>query len=168
MSEPTGTPTPKDVTPKVPDAPAAESAESPEQTIDGLRAALAKANREAKDNRLARAELDKLKAAQMSELEKLTAERDQAAAERARAEADAMRWRIAAAEGITDADAETFLTGADEETLRHQAKRLRDLMGSAVSGPATPKPDRTQGGTGDALALNSDGLEQALRAKLGI
>lgn len=110
------------------------------------------------------AQLDEFKKSQMSDLEKAqtTAQEYQKAAEQAAAEA--LRWRIAAKHGITDDDAETFLTGNDEATLTRQAERLSALNTS----PATPKPDRTQGGTGAPLALNSDGLEAALRDKLGI
>lgn len=109
-------------------------------------------------------QLDEIKKSQMSDLEKAqtTAQEFQKAAEKATA--DALRWRIAAKHGISDEDAETFLTGNDEATLTRQAERLSALNTS----PATPKPDRTQGGTGAPAALNSDGLEEALRSKLGI
>jgi len=111
------------------------------------------------------AQLDEIKKSQMSDLEKAqaTAQEHQQAAEQARAEA--LRWRIAAKHGISDEDAETFLTGSDEATLTRQAERLASM---AAATPATPKPDRTQGGQGGALALNSDGLEEALKSKLGI
>lgn len=111
------------------------------------------------------AQLDEIKKSQMSDLEKAqtTAQEFQQAAEQARAEA--LRWRIAAKHGISDEDAETFLTGSDEETLTRQAARLSALNTTA---PATPKPDLSQGGRAQAPALNSDGLEDALRSKLGI
>jgi hypothetical protein len=111
------------------------------------------------------AQLDEIKKSQMSDLEKAqtTAQEAQKAAEKAQAEA--LRWRIAAKHGISDEDAETFLTGTDEATLTRQAERLAALKPDA---PATPKPDRTQGGSGQPPALNSDGLEQALMSKLGI
>ena len=111
------------------------------------------------------AQLDEIKKSQMSDLEKAqtTAQEFQKAAEQARAEA--LRWRIAAKHGISDEDAETFLTGTDEETLTRQAERLSALNSAT---PATPKPDLSQGGSGQPLALNSDGLEQALKSKLGL
>ena len=155
-----GAPTPKDVAEA-----AAKTGETPEQTIAALREALAKANGEAKENRLKAKQLDEIKRSQMSELEQATAaaEENRRAAEQARAEA--LRWRVAAKHGISDEDADTFLTGTDEETLIRQAERLASL--SSKSGN-TPKPDRSQGGSGQAQALNGDGLEQALRSKLGI
>lgn len=142
--------------------------ETPEQTIDGLRAALAKANAEAKQNRLASKQLDELKQAQMSELERAQARAQELETAATRAQSEALRWRIAARHGISDEDAETFLTGTDEESLTRQAQRLASLSQAQASSPATPKPDRTQGGNGGVPALNSDGLEQALKDKLGI
>ena len=87
----------------------------------------------------------------------------------AKAAADAARWRIAASHGINDADAETFLTGSDEVTLAKQAARLVELRAASTAPAVAPRPDLTQGGSGTAtLPLNGDGLEEALRAKLGI
>lgn len=64
--------------------------------------------------------------------------------------------------GIPAEDAELFLTGTDVDTLKKQAARLVERT------PASPMPDLSQGGKGSSLALNSDGLEEALKAKLGI
>ena len=66
--------------------------------------------------------------------------------------------------GIPAEDAELFLTGSDVDTLKKQAARLVER----ITPTAGPKPDLTQGGSGAPLALNSDGLEEALRSKLGI
>jgi len=110
-------------------------------------------------------QLDEIKAAQMSDLEKAQAQAKSYEDAAAKATAEALRWRIAAKHGISDEDAETFLTGNDEASLTRQAERLASL---ATTAPTTPKPDRTQGGTGEPVALNSDALENALRSKLGI
>lgn len=115
--------------------------------------------------RALQAELDQIKQAQMSDLERAQAEAKAAGEAAAKAQSEALRWRIAAKYGISDEDAETFLTGTDEAALTTQAERLASL---ATNTPTTPKPDRTQGGTGEPPALNSDALEQALRSKLGI
>jgi len=66
--------------------------------------------------------------------------------------------------GIDSEDAELFLTGSDVDTLKKQAARLVERTAPASG----PRPDPTQGGSGTPLALNSDGLEDALRSKLGI
>ena len=76
---------------------------------------------------------------------------------------EALRFRIAAESGITD-NVDLILTAPDEETMRRQAQLWVERTPTA----AGPKPDLTQGGSGQSLALNSDGLEDALRSKLGI
>lgn len=113
------------------------------------------------------AELAKIQQASMSELEKAQAAATEnlKAAEAARSEA--LRWRIAAKHGISDEDAETFLTGSDEDSLTKQAERLA-VLAKAQAGPTTPKPDLTQGGSATPPALNGDGIESALKTKLGI
>lgn len=138
--------------------------ETPEETITGLRRALEKANAEAKANRLAAQELDKVKQAQMSDLEKAQAQARTYEEAASKAQADALRWRIAAKHGISDDDAETLLTGADEASLERQAQRLASL---ATTAPASPKPDLTQAGKGEPPALNSTALEDALKAAVG-
>lgn len=49
--------------------------------------------------------------------------------------------------GISQEDADLFLTGADVETLSKQAARLAERTTSST--PGTPKPDATQGGKSD-------------------
>jgi hypothetical protein len=74
---------------------------------------------------------------------------DEAAAAIKRAEAaevEALRWRIAAKHGITDTDAETFLTGTTEESMTAQAARLTELSTTAgESKTPGPRPDLSQG-----------------------
>lgn len=127
-------------------------AETPEQTIAGLREALAKANGEAKENRLKASELDKIKAAQMSDLERVTAERDQFQKALDAEKAAALRWRTAAANGISAEDAETFLTGSDEATLTKQATRLAEMRAGQAT---TPPPDFSQGTRGSSQARST-------------
>ena len=109
-------------------------------------------------------QLEQIQQAQMSDLEKAQAQARSYEEAATKAEAEALRWRIAAKHGISDEDAETFLTGSDEESLTRQAERLASL---ATTAPTTPKPDRTQGGSGEPPALNSDALEDALRNAVG-
>lgn len=166
MSETTteGTPAPTPNTVAEAAAPGRFAGETPEQTIAALRETLAKANAEAKENRLAAKELEEVKKSQMSDLEKAQTSAQEYQKQAETFQREALRWRIAAKHGISDEDAETFLTGTDEESLNRQAERLAALNTS----PMTPKPDRSQGGQGTPAALNSDGLEDALRSKLGI
>lgn len=84
------------------------------------------------------ARLDELEAEKLSKEEKAVKEAADAAARAAKAEADAMRWRIAARHGISDDDAELFLTGSDEETLSRQAERFKELSSKPTKGTHVP------------------------------
>lgn len=75
-------------------------------------------------------------------------------------------FRLAAQHQITDADDLDLLKSAKDETA--MTKLAERLAAKADKTPGTPKPDTTQGGKSDPPALNSDGLEQALKSKLGI
>lgn len=75
-------------------------------------------------------------------------------------------YRLAAKHEITDeADLELLKSATDEAAMTKLAERLA----AKAAAPGIPKPDATQGGgSGTQPALNSDGLEQALKSKLGI
>lgn len=76
-------------------------------------------------------------------------------------------YRLAAQHEITDeGDLGLLKSATDEAAMTKLAERL---AAAKAATPGTPKPDATQGGgQGSAPALNSDGLEQALKSKLGI
>lgn len=79
----------------------------------------------AKENKSAADRLAELEEADKSEAQKAA---DRAAAlerERDEIRTEALRWKIAARHGISDADAELFLTGKDEDTITAQAERLK-------------------------------------------
>ena len=63
--------------------------------------------------------------------------------------------------GIDATDAELFLTGTTSELVRGQAKRILEKAGP---NPSAPRPDPTQGGSGNPLPLNGDPIEDAVRA----
>lgn len=128
---------------------------TPDQLGDGGKAAIAaerKARRDAETAAAAfKAELDKLKQGQMSDLEKAQTAAAEATKDAETAKAEAMRWRIAAKHGISDEDAETFLTGTDEASLTKQAERLAALNTSQQQQQPPgrqpgPRPDLSQGG----------------------
>ena len=95
--------------------------------------------------------LDELEAEQKSEIEKANDKAVEAQRAAETAQAEALRWRVAAKHGISDEDAELFLTGTDEDTLTAQAERLtqrdsdRKKQGNHVPNEGTntppPKPD---------------------------
>ena len=70
------------------------------------------------------ARLDEIEAANKSEIERANDAKAAAEQRAAKAEADALRLRVAAKHGISDEDADLFLTGTDEATLTKQAERL--------------------------------------------
>ena len=112
----------------------------------------------------ATARLTEIERANESALEKAQREATEAREAANQAAVEALRFRIAAETGITE-NVDLILTAADEETMRRQAT----LWGSRTSDTtAGPRPDLTQGGSGQPHALNSDGLEDALKSKLGI
>lgn len=113
----------------------------------------------------ATARLTEIERANESALEKAQREAQEAKQAAEAATVDALRFRIAAEAGITE-NVDLILTAGDEETMRKQAQ----LWGarSVEVTAAGPRPDLTQGGSGQPHALNSDGLEDALRTKLGI
>ena len=111
----------------------------------------------------ATARLTEIERANETALERAQREAAEAREAVAAATAEALRFKVAAKHGITDEDAELFLTGTDEATLLRQAARLTER-----TTPSGPRPDPTQGGSDEPPALNSNALEEALKAKLGI
>ena len=71
-------------------------------------------------------QLDALSEASQTETEKANKRATHAESERDDARAEAIRLRVAVEHGISIEDADLFLTGKDEESLRAQAKRLSD------------------------------------------
>lgn len=77
-----------------------------------------------KDVKAKAARLDEIEEANKTEAQKLSDAKAAAEKERDAARAEALRLRIATKHGISDEDADLFLTGTDEETLTKQAERL--------------------------------------------
>jgi len=81
---------------------------------------------------------------------------------------ESMVYRLAAQHQITNEGDLELLQAATAEQAPKLAERLA-AKAEAETKPGTPKPDATQGGAaGEPPALNSNALEQALKAKLGI
>lgn len=133
------------------------------KALDAERAARKAAEKATAD---LQAKLDEINRANESALERAQREAQEAKEAATQATLDALRFRIAAEAGITD-NVDLILTAGDEETMRKQAAlwAARTPDNTTAAGP---RPDLTQGGSGNPLALNSDGLEDALKTKLGI
>lgn len=140
MSESTPEPTP---TPDPQGDPAAE-VDKPlgENGEKALKAERERASAAEKANAALQKQLDDIAAANLSDLER--AQKAAADAEKTAqtAQAEAMRLRVAAKHGISDEDADLFLTGSDMETVERQATAL------AARTSTGPKPDLSQGSKG--------------------
>ncbi len=118
--------------------------------VKKLRDEAAKHRKEAKANAEAKAKLDELEQANQTELEKAQKRISEAESERDQAKASELRYRIATAHGVSDADTELFLTGTDEETLTRQAKRLSDREAEKrTNGNHVPREGHTPSPAGD-------------------
>lgn len=80
--------------------------------------------------------------AQKSEVQRAT-EAAAAAEDRAvKAEAEALRYRIATKHSISEADAKLWLTGTTEDDLTKQAERLAELQGQQPAPQQQPDPSQ--------------------------
>jgi hypothetical protein len=128
--------------------------EAPAQPEIDWKAEARKWEERAKENAEARKRLDEIEAASKSDLEKATEARQAAEQERDAARAEALRYKVASKHGISDEDAELFLTGTDEDTLTKQAERLA-ARGEDAGKPRPPKPDVNQGRNGNGAGLTT-------------
>lgn len=136
------TPTDQQPAPGAPPAPEPTTFDA--DYVKKLREEAAKYRTEAKTNADAAAKLAKLEEDQKSETQKLADAATAAKAEAEAAKADALRWRVAAKHGISDDDAELFLTGTDEATLTKQAERLTErVVAKTKNGNRAPTEGRT-------------------------
>lgn len=111
-----------------------------------------------------KARLDKIEAANLSDLERAQKSAQEAQAQLERVTRENLRNSVALTKGVP-ADLAPFLSGNTEDELAAQA----DTLLARLNAPTSPRPDPTQAaGDGKPLALNSDGLERALKSKLGI
>ena len=145
-----------------------------EQLADPGKKALAaerlRANKAEKALKEIQARLDAAEAEKLSKEERALKEAQEAAERAARAESEALRWRIAARNGISDEDAELFLTGTDEETLTRQAERFKQLSFKPSKGTTVPgvgnQPDAPASIADQiAVAEQSGNYEEAIRLK---
>ena len=111
-----------------------------------LKAERERASAAEKANAALQKQLDEINAANLSDLERAQKAATDAQNAATKAQAEALRYRIAAKHSITDEDAELFLTGSDEETLSRQAARLVERT------PTSPRPDLSQGSKGDTAS----------------
>lgn len=155
---------------------AAESQEGAEQQTDEgktfdaeyvtkLRQEAAKYRTEAKANADAARRLAEIEDAQKSEAQKAAERIALLEKETQAARAEAMRFKVATKFGISDEDADLFLTASDEETLTKQAERLAARQEDAGK-PRQPRPDRNQGRQSGGSTSTADQFAAAVGALL--
>lgn len=103
-----------------------EQAEQPKptETVDFWKQKAREQEKRAKENADAAKRLAEIEQSQKSEAEKTADRIKQLETEASEARRDALRFKVASKHGISDEDADLFLTGSDEETLTRQAERL--------------------------------------------
>lgn len=123
------------------------------------------------------AQLDEIAKAKLSELERAQATAKESQEAAAKATTEALRYRLAAAHGISaepgpngePSDAETFLTAADEAGMTMQAQRLAARLTAQGDAPTFPRPDLTQGSGRDTANAPSAGadFQKFMNSQLG-
>lgn len=123
------------------------------------------------------AQLDEIAKANLSELERAQATAKESQEAAAKATTEALRYRLAAAHGISaepgpngePSDAETFLTAADEAGMTMQAQRLAARLTAQGDAPTFPRADLTQGSGRDTANAPSAGadFQKFLSSQLG-
>jgi hypothetical protein len=142
---------PQEETPEVFDA----------EYVAKLRKEAAKYRTEAKANADAARKLAELEDANKSEQQKLADRLADAEQEAQQARVEALRFKIASKHGVSDEDADLFLTGTDEETLTKQAERLA-LRNEEAGKPRPPRPDPNQGRQSGGSANTADQFAAAV------
>ena len=120
-----------------------------------LRQEAARYRTEAKANAEAAKKLSEIEDAQKSEVEKAAERIAELEKQASEAQREALRFKVASKHGISDEDADLFLTGSDEETLTKQAERLAARYEDAGK-PRQPKPDRNQGRSSSGSSSTAD------------
>lgn len=133
--------------------------------VEKLRKENAKYRTEAKNNSDAAKKLAEIEDANKSEIERAASRAETAERERDEARAEVMRLRVATKHGISDEDADLFLTGTDEETLTKQAQRLAKRAEDSGK-PRPPQPDRNQGRSSGGGTSTADQFAAAIQSAL--
>lgn len=160
MSENAPTPAPA-AAPAAPAAPVTPTPTepTPAQELD-WKAESRKWEERAKANKSAADELAEIKEANKTAEQKAADRLAAAETKAAELELKAAKAEVAAEKGVPLA----LISGADRAEMEASADALIAFRGATTS----PKPDLSQGATGEALALNGDPLLDALKSKLGI
>jgi hypothetical protein len=144
--------TPPSPTTRPPTATQSDSAQADDKPLGENGEKALKAEREArarpeKNAAALQKQLDDIAAANLSDLEKAQKAATDAQAIADKATHEALRLRVAAKHGISDEDADLFLTGSDQETVERQAAAL--VARTSTGTTPGPRPDLSQGSKGE-------------------
>lgn len=123
--------------------------------------ARAKENKEAAD---ALAALEEAKKTEEQKLQERLIAAEKLASQSA---AEALRFKVLANAGIPE-EYQDLVVGSTEEDLTAAASKVKALVAANQPAPQQARFTIPSEGTSPALALNDDGIEQALRDVLGI
>lgn len=143
-----------------------QTTEKPAGAITDWEAEAKKWEKRAKDAWPKVKEYDALIESQKTEQDRAAEAMTKALNDAETAKQEALRFRLAARHGISDEDAELFLTGSSEEVMERQAQRW--VAANMAAATAGPRADLSQGNSNQDTALNGDPLEDAIKSKLGI
>jgi hypothetical protein len=118
--------TPEPVPAETPAQEPKPAAEEPQPKVDEIdwKAKAREWEKRAKENKSAAEKLAEIEEANKSEVQKASDRLAAAERERDQARVEGLRFKVAVKHGISEEDAELFLTGSDEEALTRQAQRL--------------------------------------------
>ncbi len=143
-----------------------EQQTKPAETVDFWKQKAREQEKRAKENAAAAQKLAEIEDAQRTDAERSASRIADLEAELGEARRDSLRFKVASKHGISDEDAEMFLTGSDEETLIRQAERLAAWNAEAAA-PRAPKPDANQGRSqGNAPKSPADSFADFFRNNL--
>ena len=150
----TDAPAPTDT--DTPDTPADDARPKPTETVEFWKGKAREQEKRAKENAAAAQRLREFEDAQKTEAQRASERVKELEGAVEAAQRDALRFKVASKFGVSDEDADLFLTGSDEETLTKQAQRLSDRTTEAGQ-PRRPTPDPTQGRGGDPAQASPEG-----------
>jgi hypothetical protein len=137
-----------------------------------LRKEAAQYRTEAKANADAAKRLQEIEDANKSELQKATDRLTAIERERDQARIDGLRFKVAVKHGISEEDAELFLTGTDEDSLTRQAARLAEREAARVAARDAEDDERKKRGNhvpreGAATNVSESDERAAVRGLFG-
>lgn len=153
MTQPNATDTPPKADAPAPEAKPAENdpqndsplGEAGQRALDAMKAELAAAKAQVKDLTPLAQKAKELEQAQMTEVQRAQAERDEAKAAALNATTALMRLQVGSAKGLPPVLAER-LAGSTVEEMTADADRLKAELSESLNAAATPR----QAGSGDA------------------